>query len=396
MEANKEPQPGDLIWANRSVKGLPYNHCGIYEGAGYVIHFASPEGSEISEETAVVHRMTFEHFKDGCPVKIIDIENSLSAEETLSNARKCIEMQGYNFASFNCDHFATWCKTGEYRSIQADTIKTGLKELELEGVGGSVVKLVCEIHDIAEMLKAPRLDTVYPAAENEIEDTLETNSFVTETIPPVPDDENDIQPDYEIMEGEPYPKDETKEIDTGEDDGNEDEGLPPAKKAWYERVGGVLKFITYPVSGALEFLRRTDRIPILRHVNFIHLGAKVRNVIDNIVTGIKVFTGRLTKEQAYEERMNNEAALAGYIIAEKQNQPVKERLKQTFGVIGSKIKHIVQQAVTRIVPAPVRNAIKTGARKIGTAFATGVKTFFQKAKEKAKSFFGSIKRKLFG
>jgi cell wall-associated NlpC family hydrolase len=82
MDNNKEPKPGDLIWADRSEKGLPYNHCGIYEGAGYVIHFASPEGSEINQETAVVHETTFEHFKDGCPVKVIDLDNSLPAVET--------------------------------------------------------------------------------------------------------------------------------------------------------------------------------------------------------------------------------------------------------------------------------------------------------------------------
>jgi len=394
MDNNKEPKPGDLIWADRSVKGLPYNHCGIYEDAGHVIHFASPEGSEISEDTAVVHETTFEHFKDGCPVKVIDLENSLPVEETLRKAKQYIGTGGYNFATFNCDHFATYCKTGEFRSIQAEKIKTGLKELGLKGLGGSIVNLVCEVHDIAEMFKAPRLDTVYPAQENEIEETIETNSFMTETIPPVPDDENDIQTDYKIID-EPYPEDETGEADAVEDDGNEDEGLPPAKKAWYEKVGDKLKGLTYPVAGALELLKRTDKIPILRHFNFLHIGAKVRNVIDNVVTGIKVFTGRMTKEEAYEERMNNETALAGHIIILKQDQ-IKETLKQTFGMVGSKVKHIVQQAVSRVVPAPVRAAIKTGAKRIGTFIASGVKSFVQKAKEKVKGFFAGIKQKLFG
>jgi len=104
----------------------------------------------------------------------------------------------------------------------------------------------------------------------------------------------------------------------------------------------------------------------------------------------------MTKEEAYEERMNNETALAGQIIAEKQKQPVAERLKQAFGKIGSTVKHVVQQAVARIVPAPVRAAIKTGAKKIATKIAGGIKSFAQKAKEKVKGFFAGIKQKLFG
>jgi len=265
--------------------------------------------------------------------------------------------------------------------------------------------VVCEIHDIAEMLKAQRLEKVYPVKENEIEDTLETNSDLNETDPPVPDDENDIPGEYEIMEDEPCPEDddETKEDDAGEDKGlppakkplqEETEDLPPRKKAWYEKVADVIKGLTYPVSGALEYLKLTGKIPI--PVNFLNLGAKVRNVIDNIVTKIKVFTGRITPEQAVEERKNNEAALVGQTIAQKQKQPIKETLKQVFGKVGSVIKHTVQQVVTRIVPAPVRVAIKVGTQKILPVIASGIKAFAQKAVEGVKSFFGGIKRMIFG
>jgi len=396
MEENRKPQPGDLIWADRSVKGLPYNHCGIYEGAGYVIHFASPEGSEINQENAVVHRTSFEHFKDSCPVKIIDIKNRFSAEETLRRAYQRIGMRGYNFTTFNCDHFATWCKTGEYRSIQVEQVKTVLKEID-----NPLTDIIVETQELEEMRKAQRLDKVYPAEKNEIEDNLETNSIITDTDPPVPDDENDIKADYEIMKDDPCPKDEkekgdTTEVIVREDNSGKDDGgiLPPAKKAWYERVGDVLKGLTYPVSGALEFLKRKGKIPV--PINFLHVGAKVRNVIDNVVNKIKVFTGRLTPEQAVEERKNNEVALAGAIVAQKQKQPVKETLKQIFGKVGSVVKHVVQQVVTRVVPAPVRIAIETGIKILGPPIAIGIKSFVQKAVQGVKSFFGGIKRFIFG
>jgi cell wall-associated NlpC family hydrolase len=46
-----EIKPSDIIWANRIVKGLPYNHCGVYIGDGKVIHFAASTGSKSSMKT---------------------------------------------------------------------------------------------------------------------------------------------------------------------------------------------------------------------------------------------------------------------------------------------------------------------------------------------------------
>ena len=378
MEVKYELLPGDLLWADRSVKGFPYNHCGIYEGAGYVIHFASPEGSEISQENAIVHQTTFEKFKDGCPVKVIEIEGCDSPEETLRRARSFIGTKGYDFTTNNCDHFATMCKTGKHRSLQVDEVKEILQE---SGIGGFISKLACKIHTIVEVFKAPRLDTVSSDLESEIEDCLETNSVMSETIPPFPDEEQDV--DFVIIEEEPG-------VDEVEDD---DEPLPPAKKAWYEKTGEVIKELTYPIAAALEFLQSTGKIPALEDLDFPHLGAKVRNVIDSIVTTIKVFTGRITKEEAIEERLNNEAALAGTIFQQKQRQPVADILTQTFGKIGSMVKHIVQQAVTEVIPAPVRKAIKAGAIKIGLAIANKVKSFLQKAKQGIKSSSVNIRQK---
>jgi len=377
MEVNREPQPGDIIWADRSP--LPYNHCGIYEGAGRVIHFASQEGSEINQENAVVHETSFEHFKDGCPVKVIKLENcKYNAEETLRRARECIGDKGYDFFTNNCDHFATWCRTGVKHSLQVDKVKAILRDLD-----NPITDVICEMHDMAETLKTASLNT---EKENEIEESLDANTYITEPVPPAADNENDIQPDIEIID-DPYPKED--EADTGEDDGNKEE-LPPAKKAWYEKVGNGLKFLTYPISGALEIVKRKLKPPFLKNIDFLHIGAKVRNGIDNVVNAIKVATGRMTPQEAYDERMNNETALAGYIIAQKQKQPVRETLKHVFGKVGSTVKHVVQQAVTRTVPAPVRTVIKAGFKKIGTAFVSKVKSIVNTTKTVVKAAFGKV------
>jgi len=98
---------------------------------------------------------------------------------------------------------------------------------------------------------------------------------------------------------------------TGDEDDPEGD-RPPPKRPWYERVGNVLKALTYHISVGLEFLK--VKIPILRPIPFAAIDSKVRNVIDNVVTTIKVFTGHITKEEAVEECMNMKPLLPEPIL----------------------------------------------------------------------------------
>gem|GEM_PF-2322864 len=162
MKTKRKILPGDLLWVDRGL----YHHCGIYEGEGQVIHFAASKGSEINPESAVIHRTTFERFKKGYPVRVIDIDDSFPPDETLRRARSRIGEKGYDLATNNCDHFAIWCKTGEHRSIQVEEVKNVLKAIGTasrkvdEKIGGSVDSLmgiICQIHEIAEDFKASNL-----------------------------------------------------------------------------------------------------------------------------------------------------------------------------------------------------------------------------------------------
>ena len=155
MSDCREPKPGDVIWADRISQGLPYNHCGVYEGGGYVIHYAAPDGSEIRQENAVVHRTTLAKFKDNCDLKVIDFPQGFSASETLRRAQSRVGEKSYNFFTNNCDHFATWCKTEEHRSLQVDDAKK-----IIVGLGGTVGEIACAIHDIAQDFKVPALDSM--------------------------------------------------------------------------------------------------------------------------------------------------------------------------------------------------------------------------------------------
>jgi hypothetical protein len=148
------PKPGDVIWVNRGL----YHHCGIYIGHrsginGDVIHFAAPEGSEISQWNAVIHPTTVEKFKAGDTLRIIYFPNAYSARETIDRAISRVNEKGYNFATNNCDHFATWCKIGEHKSQQAEAIKRMFRES-----GKPALHFFADIHDYVEALKSPEFD----------------------------------------------------------------------------------------------------------------------------------------------------------------------------------------------------------------------------------------------
>ena len=221
---------------------------------------------------------------------------------------------------------------------------------------------------------APAEESGGAEQEDEIADNIAAIAYVTEAIPPVPDDESDIRAEDEFI--------------TGADIG----AYPP--KLLHERIGSVLKTLTYPVTIALELLK--IKVPILKPIPFMLLGAKVRNAIGNIVARIDIAAGRITEAQAVEERMNIETALAGYIIQQKHAQPVALIIAQVFGAVGSTVKHAVQQAVGRVAPAPVRLLVKAGVQSIGQAIAAGVKSFAQNARRGVRAFFGNIRRRLFG
>lgn len=140
-----KPNAGDVLWANRMAKGLPYNHCGIYIGEGRIIHFAAPDGAEISQENAVIHETSYDNFSSGCEVKIIGFKECYTPEETVKRAQSRLGEKGYNFLTNNCDHFATWCKTGKHQSLQVEGVKVVIKML-----GGEKGELVCDLYSIAE------------------------------------------------------------------------------------------------------------------------------------------------------------------------------------------------------------------------------------------------------
>ena len=90
-----------------------FNHHGIDLGDGTVAHYL--EGREIL-------RSPLEEFSQGQPLRVISHPEASPVGVTLRRAMGRLGEQDYNLLFNNCEHFATWCKTGRHRSNQVNSV----------------------------------------------------------------------------------------------------------------------------------------------------------------------------------------------------------------------------------------------------------------------------------
>lgn len=88
-------------------------HHGIDLGDGTVAHYL--EGREIL-------RSSLDDFSQGQPVSVVPHAECSLQGVTLRRAMGRIGEQNYNLLFNNCEHFATWCKTGRHRSAQVNSV----------------------------------------------------------------------------------------------------------------------------------------------------------------------------------------------------------------------------------------------------------------------------------
>ena len=121
----KKPNYGDQIRVNR---GLYYHH-GIYVSDDEVIQYASPKGSEISPETALIISTTLDEFLKGGVVEVREYDNNelnkvRSKDEIVKFAKSQLGtgLGEYNLIDNNCEHFSNYCAFGEKKSNQVEDI----------------------------------------------------------------------------------------------------------------------------------------------------------------------------------------------------------------------------------------------------------------------------------
>jgi hypothetical protein len=105
---------GDQIYVMRPLMSMDevYEHHGIDCGDGTVIHY-----SKASREPRIT-RTAHETFSWGKPVFIKHYATSYVPSVVVARAESRLGEQQYNLLTNNCEHFATWCKTGRNESLQ--------------------------------------------------------------------------------------------------------------------------------------------------------------------------------------------------------------------------------------------------------------------------------------
>ncbi|QXI50729.1 MULTISPECIES: lecithin retinol acyltransferase family protein [Pseudomonas] len=92
-----------------------YIHHGIYLGAGAVAHYSGFSGAL---EAGPIEVTDLEHFASGRPVWIVEQPARYPANEVAHRARSRLGENRYSLFANNCEHFCSWCLTGESYSAQ--------------------------------------------------------------------------------------------------------------------------------------------------------------------------------------------------------------------------------------------------------------------------------------
>ena len=125
MWVKKQPSYGDQIRVNRGL----YFHHGIYVSNDEVIQYASPKGSEIAPETALIIKTSLDTFLNGGIVEVREYNSSelkevRSKDEIVKFAESKLGtgLGEYSLIDNNCEHFSNYCAFGKKVSNQVDDI----------------------------------------------------------------------------------------------------------------------------------------------------------------------------------------------------------------------------------------------------------------------------------
>jgi len=115
---------GDRLRVERRFAGstVTYMHHGIDVGDGTVVH-ARPHDFARPLEGGSVVRTSRAEFAGGSEVLVTHEPAALfSADEIVARALSHVGREGYCPVADNCEHFATWCATGERSSRQVEIV----------------------------------------------------------------------------------------------------------------------------------------------------------------------------------------------------------------------------------------------------------------------------------
>jgi hypothetical protein len=115
---------GERLEVRRWLAGtaIAYRHHGIDMGDGTIVH-ARPHDFRNPFGGGSVVRTSLEEFADGEEIRPTQAQPAaFPPEEVARRAAAHVGRDGYCPVVANCEHFATWCATGERRSRQVEAV----------------------------------------------------------------------------------------------------------------------------------------------------------------------------------------------------------------------------------------------------------------------------------
>jgi hypothetical protein len=104
------------------VARVGYTHHGIDMGDGTVIHYTGEVGQKAN---AAVRRTPLAVFARGAVIRVRPYGQCDPPKTVLARARRRLFENRYHLVFNNCEHFATWCKTGKHKSEQVGDAAAG-------------------------------------------------------------------------------------------------------------------------------------------------------------------------------------------------------------------------------------------------------------------------------
>ena len=123
---------GDQIYSIReflNIQGV-YEHHGIDCGDGSVIHYRKP--SETIERTSLAT------LAQNSPIYVKQYETCFVPDVVIRRAESRLGERKYNLLFNNCEHFATWCKTGVNHSQQVVDFIPAIRNINVDSLSECV------------------------------------------------------------------------------------------------------------------------------------------------------------------------------------------------------------------------------------------------------------------
>ena len=123
MWTKRDLKFGNQIRVNRGF----YYHHGIYEDDDHIYQYAAKEGSEVSQENALIICTNLKTFAKDGEVEARDyneeeLKKLRPKEEIIKTAKNMLGtgLGEYNLVTNNCEHFSNYCAFGKKESNQVN------------------------------------------------------------------------------------------------------------------------------------------------------------------------------------------------------------------------------------------------------------------------------------